>query len=76
MDTNKKIFKSKLIAKKFTQRKGVNYNEVFASIIKYPTIQLLCALVILHDLVFHQIDVVTTFLYGIVNEVIFMRQFQ
>lgn len=31
MNTNEKIFKSKLIAKGFTQRKGVDHNEVFGN---------------------------------------------
>jgi Reverse transcriptase (RNA-dependent DNA polymerase) len=52
----------------------VDYNEVFAPVAKYSTICLLCALVILFDLVFNQMDVVMTFMYGSLNEVIFMRQ--
>lgn len=41
MDTYEKIFKARIVAKGFTQRKGVNYNEVFASIAKYFSICLL-----------------------------------
>jgi hypothetical protein len=54
-DTNNKIFKARLVTKGFTQRKYVDYNEVFALV---------------------EMDVVTTFLYGLLDEVIFMRQSQ
>ncbi|KAL2608265.1 hypothetical protein R1flu_026838 [Riccia fluitans] len=69
-----KIFKAKLVAKGFTQRKDVDYDKVFAPIAKYLTIWLLLSLVCIFGLVLDQMDVVTTFLYGVLDEMIFMRQ--
>ncbi|CAM6090180.1 unnamed protein product [Calypogeia fissa] len=69
-----KIFKARLVAKGFTQRKGVNYFDVFSPIVMLATIRLLMALVVLFDLELDQMDVVTTFLYGLLEELIFMRQ--
>ncbi|KAL2643839.1 hypothetical protein R1flu_011426 [Riccia fluitans] len=45
---DKKIFKAKLVAKGFTQWKGVDYSEVFTPIAKYLTIWLLLSLVLLY----------------------------
>ena len=71
---SKKIFKARMVAKGFTQQKGVDYNEVFSPVAKYSTIRLLCALVAIFGLVLDQMDVVTAFLYGLLDEVIYMRQ--
>lgn len=73
-NTDEKIFKARFVVKWFTQRKGVDYNVVFAPLAKYSTICLLCVLMILYDLVFYQMDVVIVFFYRLLNEVIFIRQ--
>jgi len=69
-----KIYKARLVAKGFTQEKGVDYNEVFSPVAKYSTIRLLCSLVALFDLELDQMDVITAFLYGTLDEVIYMKQ--
>ena len=69
-----KVFKARLVAKGFTQRKGMDYNEVFAPVAKYSTIRLLCSIVAIFDLEVDQMDVVTAFLYGNLEGEIFMRQ--
>ena len=69
-----KIFKSRLVAKGYTQVRGVDFNEVFSPIAKHVSIQLLCTLVVLFDLELDQMDVVIAFLYGKLEEVIYMRQ--
>ena len=73
-DGGDKIYKARLVAKGFTQEKGVDYNEVFSPVAKYSTIRILCQLVVFFDLVLDQMDVVTAFLYGTLDELIFMRQ--
>lgn len=69
-----KIYKARLVAKEFTQEKGVDYNEVHSPVAKYATIRLLCVLVVLFGLILDQMDVVTAFLYGSLDEIIFMKQ--
>ncbi|OAE29694.1 hypothetical protein AXG93_509s1470 [Marchantia polymorpha subsp. ruderalis] len=69
-----KIFKARLVARGFTQEKGVDYNKVFSPVAKYATIRLVCALAAIFDLVMDQMDVVTAFLYGYLEEEIYMRQ--
>ncbi|CAM6094110.1 unnamed protein product [Calypogeia fissa] len=73
-EQEEKIFKARLVVKGFTQRKGIDYFDVFSSMVMLSTIRLLMALVVLFDLEMDQMDVVTTFLYGLLDELIFMRQ--
>src|SRR5450759_4137764 len=69
-----KIFKARFVAKGYTQEKCVDYNEVYSPVAKYATIRLLCVLIALFGLILDQMDVVTAFLYGALNETIYMRQ--
>ncbi|KAH9655560.1 Integrase catalytic domain-containing protein [Citrus sinensis] len=66
--------KARLVAKGFTQREGVNFNEVFSPVVKYNSIRLLLALSAYHDLELEQMDVKTAFLHGSLDEEIFMAQ--
>lgn len=72
-DTCEKIFKFMLVAKVFTQCKGVDCNEVFAPIAKYNTSTMF---VNLYDLLCNQMDVVTSSFDGLLNQLIFMWQSQ
>ncbi|OAE30129.1 hypothetical protein AXG93_246s1000 [Marchantia polymorpha subsp. ruderalis] len=68
------IFKARLVARGFTHEKRVDYNEVFSLVAKYATIRLVCALAATISLVINQMNVVTAFLYGYLEEEIYMRQ--
>ena len=61
------------MAKGFTQEKGV-YNEGFAPVAKYISMRLICAILAMSSLLLDQMDVVTAFLYGSLDETIYMRQ--
>ena len=52
----------------------MDYNEVFASVAKYSSIRLICTLVAMYGLLLDQMDVVTAFLYGSLDETIYMKQ--
>ena len=62
------------MANGFTQREGVDFNEVFSPVVKYNSIRLLLALSVFHDLKLEQMDVQTAFLHGSLDEEIFMAQ--
>ncbi|KAH9752645.1 hypothetical protein KPL71_014775 [Citrus sinensis] len=66
--------KARLVAKGFTQREGVDFNEVFSPVVKYSSIRLLLAFSAYHDLELEQTDVKTAFLHGSLDEEIFMAQ--
>jgi len=51
-----KRFKARLVAKKFTQREGINYIKTFSPISKKDSFRIVMALIVHFDLELHQID--------------------
>lgn len=66
--------KSRLVAKGYAQTEGVDYNEIFAPVVKHVSIRLLLSAVVNYDLELEQLDVKTAFLHGILKEKVFMEQ--
>lgn len=64
--------KARLVAKGFTQRHGIDYDETFSPVVRYSSIRFLVALAAKFDLDIHQMDVKTAFLYGDIEEEIYM----
>ena len=67
-------FKARLVAQGFTQKHGVDYQEVFSPVARSATIRSLLALANAHDLEIHQMDVCTAFLNGELDHDIYMEQ--
>ncbi|CAI7842305.1 unnamed protein product [Closterium sp. NIES-54] len=66
--------KTRLVIKGFQQREGIDFQEVFAPVAKAPTLRLLLAAAAVCGLKVEQMDVKTAFLYGEVDEEIYMKQ--
>ena len=66
-------YKARLVAKGFTQQKGIDYNEVFASVVKHSTVRAILAMAAVKDYEIEQIDVKTAFLNGPLEEDIYME---
>jgi hypothetical protein len=67
-------FKARLVAKGFAQKQGVDYNETFASVVKFTSIRMVLALATLRGHAVYHLDVKTAFLNGELDEVIYMEQ--
>ncbi|CAI7750300.1 unnamed protein product [Closterium sp. NIES-53] len=66
--------KTRLVIKGFQQREGVDFKEVFAPVAKAPTLRVLLAAAAVCGWKVEQMDVKTAFLYGVVDEEIYMKQ--
>jgi hypothetical protein len=63
-----------LVVKGFAQKKGIGFDEIFSPIIKMTSIRTILSPVAVEDLHLEQLDVKTTFLYGDLEEEIYMQQ--
>ena len=64
--------KTRLVAKSFIQKEGINYNETFSPVFSKNSFKIIMALVAHFDLEFYQIDVKTSFLNDNLQEEMYM----
>ena len=67
-------FKGRLVAKVYSQRYGINYEETFSPVVSFTSIRTLLAFAIQNNMEIHQLDVVIAFLNGELNKEIYMQQ--
>ncbi|GJT86972.1 zinc finger, CCHC-type containing protein, partial [Tanacetum coccineum] len=67
-------FKARLVIQGFRQKEEIDYFDTYAPVARITTIRLLLALIAIHNLVIHQMDVKTTFLNGVLEEEVYMKQ--
>lgn len=73
-DGNVVRYKARLVAKGFSQRYGIDYDETYAPVVRYTSVRLLMALAASKGLKIHQMDAVTAFLQGEIEEDIYLEQ--
>ena len=67
-------WKCRLVAQGFKQQEGIDYNETFASTVNMQSVRIFFWLVVRFDLELFKIDIKTFFLYGVLDETLYMEQ--
>lgn len=67
-------YKARLVAKWFTQKKGIDFTEIFSPVVKYKTIRIMLSLIVQFNLEVEQMDVKTTFLHDEFEQIIYIEQ--
>ena len=67
-------YKARWVVRGFEQREGIDYNETFASVVKPIRYKAIFAIAAANDWEIYQMDVKITYLYGRVDEEIYVEQ--
>lgn len=67
-------FKARLVARGFSQRYGIDYNQTYSPTVRPESLRLLFAIAVEMNYHIHQIDVSTAYLNGELEEEIYMEQ--
>jgi hypothetical protein len=67
-------FKARLVAKGLSQISGINYNDVFSSVVKHSSIRALLGIAAMYDLGLELLGLKTSFLHGDLEEEIYIDQ--
>ena len=67
-------YKARLVVKGFSQKQGIDFDEIFSPVVKMCSIRVILGLVASMNPKLEQLDVKTAFLHGDLDEKIFMEQ--
>jgi hypothetical protein len=70
----RKVVQCQTCCKGFSQKKGINFDEIFSLVVKMTSIRTNLSLLVVGDLHLEQLDVKTNFLHGDLEEEICMDQ--
>lgn len=73
-DGNVDRYKARLVAKGYAQKAGVDYDETYSPVVSFPSLRAVLAEAVDRGMHIHQMDVVTAFLNGSLDEDIYMDQ--
>ena len=66
-------FKARLVAQGYSQREGIDYEEVFAPVIGITTLRILLSICAKSNLIFRTIDINSAYLYADIDKEIYMN---
>ena len=67
-------YKARLVARGFSQAYGLDYHETFSPVARFSSIRVLFSIALDQSWLLHQLDVSNAFLYGDLDEQVFMEQ--
>ncbi|KAL0540982.1 hypothetical protein IC582_021009 [Cucumis melo] len=67
------IYKARLVAQGFSKRPDIDYEETYSPVVDAITLRYLISLAVCENLDMHLMDVVTTYLYGSLENEIYMK---
>ena len=73
-DGSTEKYKARFVARGFSQKEGIDYEETFAPIARYTSIKTIIALATKMKWKLHKMDVKTTFLNGVIEEEVYIEQ--
>ena len=65
-----------MVVQGFSQKKGIDFDEIFSHVVKMSSIRVVLSLVASLDLEIEQMDVKTAFLHGDLDKEIYMEQLE
>jgi len=65
--------KARIVAKGYAQKSGLDYNETYAPVVRSASVRVFLGIVAYEDLAMVQCDVMTAFLYGDLEDEIYVR---
>jgi hypothetical protein len=67
-------YKARFVVRGFSQKEGIDYDEIFAPVARYTSIRIIISLATVFGWKLHQMDVKTAFLNGEVEQEVYIEQ--
>ena len=71
---HKPTYKARLVARGYSQSRGIDYEETFSPVIKFESTRVILALSAQLNFSVHHLDVTSAFLNGTLDKVLYMAQ--
>ena len=71
-EADSKRYKARLVARGFSQKKGTDYNDIFAPVVRMDSVRLLFSVAVQIGLKRQQFDITTAFLNGDIEEELYL----
>ena len=76
LDGSIEIHKARFVARGFSQKAGIDYEETFAPVARFTSVRTIIAIATAKGWKVHQMDVKTAFLNRVINEEVYIEQLE